>query len=103
MLIEVINISRNIQVSRSLPALRGRHVVMFQMKVRQVALSRQLAYDVASGFTFCFSAQNGGIFLALLVPVWQLEPAILKVLFFSSLVQLKVVLEEPRVEDLRHQ
>ena len=37
------------------------------------------------------------------VPEKQLNPAMLEVLFFSSLVQLKVVLEEPRVEDLRHQ
>ena len=38
-----------------------------------------------------------------LAPVKQLDPAILEVLFFSSLVQLKVVLEEPMIEDLRHQ
>ena len=38
---------------------------MFQMEIPQVALFRQLAYDVAWGFTFCFSAQNRGILCSL--------------------------------------
>ena len=50
-------LSRNIQVSRSLLELSGRHVIMYQMKVLQVALFRQLAYDVALGFTCCLFAQ----------------------------------------------
>ena len=39
--------SRNIQVSRPLLELRGRHVVVLQMKVPQVALVRQLVDNVA--------------------------------------------------------
>ena len=38
-----------------------------------------------------------------LVPVLQLDPAKLEVRFFFALVQLAAVLEEPKVEDLRHQ
>ena len=55
----------NIQVSRYLPELCGRHVIMFQMKVLQVALFKQLAYDVSWGFTFCLAAQNRGILFSL--------------------------------------
>ena len=41
-------------MSRPLLELRGRHVIILQMEVPQVALFRQLACDVALGFTFCF-------------------------------------------------
>ena len=43
--------SRNIQVSRPLLELCGRHVVMLQMKVPQIALFRQLVDNVTQGFT----------------------------------------------------
>ena len=39
--------SKNIQVSRPLLELSGRHLTMFQMEVAQVALFRHLAHDVA--------------------------------------------------------
>ena len=39
--------SRHIQVSRPLLDLCGGHVIMLQMDVPQVALLRQVAYDVA--------------------------------------------------------
>ena len=41
------NFYKSIQVSRSLLELCGRHAMMFQVKVPQVALVRQLACDVA--------------------------------------------------------
>ena len=47
MLIEVIKKSRNVQLSCPLLELYGGHVTMLQMEVPQVALFRQLAYDVA--------------------------------------------------------
>ena len=46
-LIEVIQIFRNIHVSRPLLELCGTRVIMLQMEVPQVALFRQFAYDVA--------------------------------------------------------
>ena len=45
-------------MSRSRLELRGGHVIMFQMKVPQVALFRQLAHDVAQGFTFCLCPKS---------------------------------------------
>ena len=42
-------------MSRPLLELRGKHVVLLQMKVLQIALFRQVAHNVAQGFTFCFS------------------------------------------------
>ena len=58
MLIEVIKFSWNVQVSRPLLELRGRHVVVFQVKVPQVALVRQLVDYVAESFTFCLFARK---------------------------------------------
>ena len=47
-------------MSRPLLELRGRHVVVLQMKVSQVALVRQLVDNVTERFTFCLFAQNRG-------------------------------------------
>ena len=52
--------SGNVQVSRPLLELRGRHVVVLQMKASQVALVRQLVDNVAESFTFCLFAPNRG-------------------------------------------
>ena len=46
-LMEVIHFSRNVQVNRPLLEMCGRHVIMLQMEVPQVAPFRQLAYDVS--------------------------------------------------------
>ena len=48
-------------MSRPLLELCGRHVVVLQMKVPQIALLRQLE-NVTWSFTFCFSAFNRGLF-----------------------------------------
>ena len=46
--------------------LRGGHMAVFQVKVLQVALSGQLAYDVAGGLHLvCLSAQNRGVLCSL--------------------------------------
>ena len=45
--------SRNVQVGRPLLELRGRHVVVLQVKVPQVALVRQLVDNVSESFTSC--------------------------------------------------
>ena len=52
MLIEVINPSRNIQMSGPLLELRGGHMVVFQVKVLQVKLVRQFVDNVSDCFTF---------------------------------------------------
>ena len=75
-------------MSRSLLELFDRHVMMFQMKVPQIALFRQLAHDVAWGFTFCLSAQKSRYPLLaraspLTHPVPVLHLGTLEVLFFS--------------------
>ena len=44
--------------SRPLLELRGRHVVVLQVKVPQVALVRQLVDNVAESFTFCLFAHR---------------------------------------------
>ena len=97
-------------MSRPLVELRGRHVVVFQVKVLQVAHLRQLVDKVLEDIhraAFCTKSRLLLIAhaspLTPLVPVWQLGLAILKVLFSYELVQLEVVLEEPRVQGLRHQ
>ena len=54
MLVEVIKISRNVQVSRSLLELRSRHVVLLQVKVPHVALVKHLVDNVTERFTCCF-------------------------------------------------
>ena len=59
------NISRNVQVSCLLLELRGRHVVVFQVKVLQVAHVRQLVGNVLEGFTFWISVQNRDFFRSL--------------------------------------
>ena len=46
-LIERSNVSRNVPVSRPLLELCGRHVIMLQMEVPQIAVFRQLAHDDA--------------------------------------------------------
>ena len=57
--------SRNVHVSRPLLELRGRHVVVLQMNVPQVALVRQLADQVAGSFTFCLSDRSRDILCSL--------------------------------------
>ena len=98
---EAINISRNIQVSRPLQELRGRHVVVLQMKVPQVALFRQLDNNFAEGFAYCLSPkieESSDCSRASLdtscssVTVGSL--AVLAVLFFGAMVQLEEVLDE---------
>ena len=51
MLVKVINLSKNVQVSCPLLELSGRHVVVFKVKVPQISLIRQLIYDDAECFT----------------------------------------------------
>ena len=48
-------------MSGPLLELRGGHVVVFQVKVLQVTLVRQLVDNVSEGFTFCFFAQTRGL------------------------------------------
>ena len=62
MLVKVIDPSRNVQVSCPLLELRGGHVVVFQVKIHQISLIRQLVYDVAESFTVWISAQNRDFF-----------------------------------------
>ena len=50
-LVKVKNLSKNVHVSCSLLELRGRHVVVFQVKVFQVAYVRQLVDTVLESFT----------------------------------------------------
>ena len=64
--VEVKKNSRNVQVSRPLLELRGRHVAVLQMKVPQVALVRQLYENVSESFTFCLFARNRGILCSLM-------------------------------------
>ena len=63
MLIKVITISRNIQLSRPPLELCGRDAIMLQVEVPQVPLLRQVAYDVAWDFTFCLSGTSPSAFL----------------------------------------
>ena len=56
--VEVINLSRNVQVGCPLLELRGGHVVVLQVKIPQVALVRQLIDNVAESVTCSLSAQN---------------------------------------------
>ena len=65
MLVNVIHIPRNVQVSCPLLDLRGRHVVVFQVKICEISLIRQLVYDVAKSFTIWISAQYRDFFLSL--------------------------------------
>ena len=87
MLVQVINPSRNVQVSCSLLELCGRHVVVFQVSVPQISLIRQLIYDVAESFTVWIFPKSRLLliahasFLTHLVPVWQMGLARLEVLF----------------------
>ena len=100
MLEEVTNLSKNVQVSCSLLELRGRHVVMFEVMVLQIAKIRQLVDNFVKSFTnwFCPNWRLLVIaharFLAHLVPVWQMDLARLEVLFFFVTVwELCVVLK----------
>ena len=56
MLVKVIVLSRNVQVSCLLLELRGGHVVVFQVKVPQISRIRQLVYDAAENTTVRNSA-----------------------------------------------
>ena len=98
-LIEVTNSSRNIQMGGPLLELRGRHMVVLQVKVLQVTLVRQLVDIVAEYFTFWLFAQ---------VEVSPLlaDPAILVVPFSSVAVrsqEVSKISKEPDVQGLRHQ
>ena len=42
--------------------LRGGHVVVFQVKVPQISLTRQLIYDAVESFTVKISCKNRDIF-----------------------------------------
>ena len=64
-LIEVTESSRKIQMSGPLLALRGGHVVVFQVKVLEVTLVIQLVDDVSECFTFRLLAKNRGILFSL--------------------------------------
>ena len=54
MLVKVINLSRNVLVSRSLLELCRRRVVMLQVKVLQVVNIQQLVDNFQESFTICF-------------------------------------------------
>ena len=110
MLVKAIKLSRNVHVSCPLLELCNRHVVVFQVKIPQTSPIRQLIYDAAESshrLDFCPKSRllltAHASFLTLFVPVWQTGLAKLEVLFFFAVVQLEVVLEEPRVQFLRHQ
>ena len=62
MLVQVINQSRKVLVSCPLLELRGRHVVLFQEKILQVAHVRQLIDDVLESFNVWIAAQNRDFF-----------------------------------------
>ena len=110
MLIEVINLSKNIQVSRPLLELCGRHVIMLQMRSRKLRSSGNLLMMMSRASPSAFlpitevssalSRDSLGTSCS-----WQLDPAIQGVLSFFALTQLVVVvvLEEPEVRDLRYQ
>ena len=54
MLVKVINLSRNVQVSCSLLEMCRIHVVMLQLEVLQVANIQQLVDNFQESFTICF-------------------------------------------------
>ena len=58
MLVEVINLPKNVQVSGPLLEKRGGHVVVLHVKIPQVTLVRHLIDDVAESFTFWLSDQK---------------------------------------------
>ena len=62
---EVINSSKNIQMSGPLLELRGGHMVVLQVKVLQVTFVRQLVHNVSDCFTFCLFARDRAILCSL--------------------------------------
>ena len=72
-----------IQVSRPLLELHGRHLMMWHMMVRQVALFRQFAVGLHH-LLFCSQSS------------YPQDLATLEVPFFSSLVQMNVVFKEQK-------
>ena len=52
MLVEIINYSKNIEMSGPLFELCGGHVVVVQVKVLLITLVRQLVDNVSECFTF---------------------------------------------------
>ena len=62
MLVKIVNLSRNVQVSCPLLELGTRHVEVCQVKVSQISLIRQIVYDVAKSFTVWICAQYRDIF-----------------------------------------
>ena len=87
-------------MSRPLLELRGRHVVVLQVKVPQVALVRPLVDNVAESFPlqpFCPESRLVLIahasFLTHLVPVWQMGFARLEVRPFFVTVKEHCVLQ----------
>ena len=61
-LVEIMHLPRNVQVSCPLLERRGGHVVVFQVKVPQISLVRQFIYDATKSFTVWISAQNRDFF-----------------------------------------
>ena len=59
------NSSRNIQMSGLLLELRGRHMAVFQVKVLQDTVVRQLVHHVSECFTFSLFAPNRGLLFSL--------------------------------------
>ena len=71
-LTEVIISSRNIQMNGPLFELCGGHLVVFQVKVLQVTLVRQLVDNVSECVTVWLFAPNRGIFFSLARIPWHL-------------------------------
>ena len=86
MLIEVINSSRNIQMSGPLLELCRGPMVVFQVKVLQVMLVRQFVVIFTECFTFRLLPRSPLLAranpLTLVAPEKQLDPSILVVSFF---------------------
>ena len=57
--------SRNVQVSSPLLELCSGHVAVFQVKVSQISLVRQLVDNVSEGFNFCLFANDRAILCSL--------------------------------------
>ena len=93
MLVKVMKLSKNVQMSCPLLKLRSGHVVVFQVNVPQISLISQLLNLVAKRFIVWVSAQHRSFFWSLtrvswhiFVPVWQTGLDRLEVLFFFVMV-----------------
>ena len=96
-------------MSRPHLELRGRHAVVLQMKVPQDALVKQLVDNVAESFTSCLFHQiEASSARSRESPDTSCSSGAVGSChtggpFFFALVPLEAVLEEPRVQGLRHQ